>query len=259
MKKSNQVINLPIVSIEDGDEIGLVKNLVINPETGSADFITIEHVNWQVSVKAIPFKKIVGIGEYAVMIESKSSILDLNEIPIANQLISKNVHITSTKLVTRKGELLGEAEEYYIDEETGKVLGIVFPYDGEAAVLEQDGIMTYGENITIITDQNYVSFITSLHDFGIAAPESADTDLSSPPLVSSPPSDNDQQQVEAQIGTVARQQIELLQGKVVQKDIYGMNGQLLFHAGHHLSEEDVKQVQGQGPGVVVDVTMNVSE
>ena len=60
MKKSVQINGLPIISIADGNQVGKVKSLVINPDKGSVDFLTIEHEDFQVSVKAIPFKKIVG-------------------------------------------------------------------------------------------------------------------------------------------------------------------------------------------------------
>lgn len=94
MKKSTEITGLPIISIQEGQEIGTVKTLVINPEKGSIDFLTIEHEDWQVSVKAIPFKKIIGIGEYAVTVESDRAVIDLNEIPIANQLVNKKIRIT---------------------------------------------------------------------------------------------------------------------------------------------------------------------
>ena len=45
---------------------------VINPDR-IVDFLTIEHEDF-VSVKAIPFK-IIGIGEYAVTVESENAVI----------------------------------------------------------------------------------------------------------------------------------------------------------------------------------------
>src|SRR5690606_10003887 len=108
MKKSVEIVGLPIISIIDGIEIGKVKSLVINPEKGSVDFLTIEHEDWQVSVKAIPFKRVVGIGEYAITIEIDSSDINLKDIHMANSLVNKKNNNTNTKVMTRKGQLLGE-------------------------------------------------------------------------------------------------------------------------------------------------------
>ena len=38
MKKSTEILGLPIISISEGMEIGKVKSLVINPEKGSLRF-----------------------------------------------------------------------------------------------------------------------------------------------------------------------------------------------------------------------------
>lgn len=97
MKKSTQILGQPIISISEGAEIGKVKSFVINPDKGSVDFLTIEHEDWQVSVKAIPFKKVVGIGEYAVTVESDRAVIDLNEIPIADQLVNKKSALSALK------------------------------------------------------------------------------------------------------------------------------------------------------------------
>jgi uncharacterized protein YrrD len=39
MKKSIEIIGLPIINISAGLEIGYVKSLVINPEKGTVDFL----------------------------------------------------------------------------------------------------------------------------------------------------------------------------------------------------------------------------
>lgn len=57
MKTSAQIIGLPIISIADGGQIGTVKLLIINPEKGSVDFLTIEQEDVAFGLKAIPFKK----------------------------------------------------------------------------------------------------------------------------------------------------------------------------------------------------------
>ena len=267
MKKSAEVIDLPIVSIENGDEIGHVKNLVINPDTGSADFLTIEHVDWQVSVKAIPFKKIVGIGEYAVTVESKSSILDLNEIPIANELISKNIQVTGTKLITRKGELLGEILEYYIDETNGKILGVLMHYQGEDIVLDQESILTYGEKISIGTDDAINEHSSYKEQFGEPKEEESyiqPTPHQAEALVSNK-NEHGQEQSQSQtpqletLADVEQQQLELLKGKTVLKDIVNPQGDVIIENGKTLTAEDVEMAQNEGPSVVVDITMNVNE
>ena len=152
MKTSTEILGLPIISIAEGEEIGKVKSLVINPEKGSIDFITIEHEDWQVSVKAIPFKKVIGIGEYAVTIEGENSIIDLNEIPIANQLVNKKIKIMDAKVMTRKGELLGTVGEFFANEENGNVIGMVVQMPDRDVILPAETVLTFGKEILIVSE-----------------------------------------------------------------------------------------------------------
>ena len=161
MKKSVQINGLPIISIADGNQIGKVKSLVINPDKGSVDFLTIEHEDFQVSVKAIPFKKIIGIGEYAVTVESENAVIDLNEIPIANQLVNKKIKITETKVMTRKGELIGEVQEYFVEDETGQILGMELKVDEKIVYLASDSVVTFGKDIIIVNEDAASRFLSS--------------------------------------------------------------------------------------------------
>lgn len=259
MKKSIQINGLPIISIADGNQVGKVKSLVINPDKGSVDFLTIEHEDFQVSVKAIPFKKIIGIGEYAVTVGSENAVIDLNEIPIANQLVNKKIKITNTKVMTRKGELIGEVQEYFIDDETGHILGMELRVGDDVVYLSSKSVVTFGKDIIIVTEDATSSFLNSFEELdGSAAPvdkKAGDTDLlieelTEPKLPNIPKEDEEVKALKAK-------QIELLAGKKVTKNIYGKNGEILFYAGTVLTREQIESAQEEGPSIVVELSMNV--
>ncbi|GGD03469.1 PRC-barrel domain-containing protein [Pontibacillus salipaludis] len=344
MKRSHEITELPIISIVDGKEVGRVKSLVINPDEGHVDFLTIEHKEWQVSVKAIPFKKVIGVGEYAVTIESPTAILDLDEIPIANELINKKVKIIGSKVMTRKGQLIGEVTEYYVNDDTGKVIAASVQMGNEEVVLDSTSVVTYSEHMTIVSEEALTQYVTTLEEL-TGQPEGANTqeqpikasqeDRGQDPVaveaeekikqavpqeesVTVPeekPSFSKEGEVESTLiseattgewsqdvedpspqlelveevtpeGEVASEslisdeveevieeeekekpasklegihnkQLELLKGKVVQKDIVDSRGNILFNEGDQLTEDDVKLAQDQGPSVVVDLTMSV--
>ncbi|MDR4889109.1 PRC-barrel domain-containing protein [Fredinandcohnia sp. QZ13] len=270
MKKSVEIVGLPIISIIDGIEVGKVKSLVINPEKGSVDFLTIEHEDWQVSVKAIPFKRVVGIGEYAVTIESESSVIDLNEIPIANSLVNKKIKITNTKVMTRKGQLLGEVLEYYVDDETGNLLGTLLNVSGKEVVLASEFVLTYGKDIIIVGEDASSKFLDSVeslenpqiestehqHDVDIEEllPESTETQSPFDEINASI-----DQHEESEAKALRLKQVDLLYGKVVTKDILDSEGNVIIPAGTHLSVDDIIKAQEEGPSVFVELSMNVEE
>ncbi|WP_449537131.1 PRC-barrel domain-containing protein [Ferdinandcohnia sp. Marseille-Q9671] len=269
MKKSVEIVGLPIISIIDGVEIGKVKSLVINPEKGSVDFLTIEHEDWQVSVKAIPFKKVVGIGEYAVTIESESSVIDLNEIPIANSLVNKKIRITNTKVMTRKGQLLGEVLEYYVDDETGNLLGTLLKVSGNEVALASDSVLTYGKDIIIVEEEASSKFLDSVDYLENPKQETDLSDQNDSLLEEILPASSEEKSPfdeinssidkheEAEANALRLKQVDLLYGKTVQKDILDKDGNVLLPAGSRLTVDDILKVQEEGPSVFVELSMNV--
>ncbi|MDF2945532.1 MAG: hypothetical protein K0S51_211 [Bacillales bacterium] len=254
MKKSNEIIGLPIIGILDGQEIGKVRSLVINPDKQSVDFLTIEHEDWQTSVKAIPFKKVVGIGEYALTVESESVIIDLNEIPIANQLVNKKIRIINSKVMTRKGQLLGDIKEYFIDEESGNILGVYMNMNGKELTLKSENVITFGKDIVIVNEEASVSFLSNPLELVEAEETVAKTTVS--PKVEEVIFPNNVLEND-EIKALKDKQVELLVGKTLSKDIYTTNGQVLFPEGTVLTEEDIFRAQEIGSNLIIEISMNV--
>ncbi|MBP2240597.1 uncharacterized protein YrrD [Cytobacillus eiseniae] len=252
MKKSSQITNLPIISIANGQQVGKVKSLVINPDKGSIEFLTIENEEWQVSVKAIPFKRVVGIGEYAVTIESDHAVIDLNEIPVANQLVNKKIKITNTKVMTRKGELIGEVTEFYADEETGTILGMDLQLGNKAVVLLSSYVLTFGKDIIIVKEdvsEGYLENAEQLDSNNKVEAEQAEIfeDPIAEPFFDRTKDEN----------LLIEKQIELLTGKRVLKDIVDLNGNVIIPSETVLTRHEIELAQEEGPSVVVELSMNV--
>ncbi|HHY72835.1 MAG TPA: photosystem reaction center subunit H [Bacillus bacterium] len=275
MKKSSQILGLPIISIIDGLEIGIVKSLVINPDKGgSIDFIIIEKEDWQVSVKAIPFKKVVGIGEYAVTVQSESVVIDLNEIPIANQLVNKKIKINGSKVMTQKGELLGEIVEYYADEDNGLILGASLSVSNREVIIPASSVITYARGIIIVKENVSNYFLDTpeqlIHDNDkkvdsipvelVVNDNGSDGVLLVDELTESssiskehqePVSDSDP------IQAIKDLQYEILRGKVTTKDLLDLDGNVLIAQGTVLGRDEILKAQQLGPSMVIQLSMNV--
>jgi uncharacterized protein YrrD len=252
MKRSNQFIGLPIISIADGAEVGHVKSLVVNPKQGTVDFLTVEHPDWQISVRAVPFKKIVGVGAFAVMIEDSTSIFDLTEIPIANELVQKKIGVVGAKLIDKKGQLVGEASEFFINDDNGVILGVELSKPSQKVVLAADELITYGRDLLVVKEEAELNFLDK--------PELLLNDRSEIEEVST---ENEKQEQIVQVTEenstdhLQEKQLVLLTGRTTTKDIFERNGELLFPNGTTLQKEDVKKAQEKGPAVLAELSMNV--
>ncbi|OSX55240.1 PRC-barrel domain-containing protein [Anoxybacillus ayderensis] len=247
MKSSTQVIGLPVISIQNGVQLGQVKSLVLNPEKGTVDFLIVDQENWEISMKAIPFRNVIGIGEFAVTVEEERAVLDLNVIPIANELVNKKIAIKQAKVMTRKGQLLGEATEFYIDEETGQITGIEVQIGNESRIIRADHVITYGKELLIVHEdaqQTVVSDVSELLSLKGTQVE---------PLIEQIAPKT----VETELDELRRKQIDMLTGKRVLKDIVDANGQIFISKDTILTKEHIIRAQEEGPDVVIELSMNV--
>jgi uncharacterized protein YrrD len=242
MRRSNQFIGLPIISIADGAEVGHVKSLVVNPKEGTVDFLTVEHADWQISVRAVPFKKIVGVGEFAVMIEDSTSIFDLTEIPIANELVQKKISVVGAKMIDKKGQLIGEATEFFINEDTGSILGVELSMQTKKVILAAEQLITYGRDLLVIKEEAQLNFMDKAESLLGPSVEEESQFQSEP---------------ETETNSIQDKQLTLLTGRTTTKDIFERNGELLFANGTTLKKEDVRKAQEKGPAVLAELSMNV--
>ncbi|EPZ39678.1 PRC-barrel domain containing protein [Anoxybacillus ayderensis] len=247
MKSSAQVIGLPVISIQNGVQLGQIQSFIINPEKGAVEFLIVDHQEQQTGTKLIPFRHIIGIGEFAVTVEEERIVLDLNAIPIFNELVNEKIAIKQAKVMTRKGQLLGEATEFYMDEETGQITGIEVQIGNESRIVRADHVITYGKDLLIVHEdaqQTFASNVDALFSLKGTQVE---------PIIEQVAP----KKVDDELDELRQKQIDMLTGKRVLKDIVDVNGQVLISKGTILTKEHIVRVQEEGPDVVIELSMNV--
>lgn len=155
MKRSEELLGLSVISIEDGKENGCVSDYVINPSKGMIEYLIIDNGYRYMGIKILPFKMVEGVGEYAVTILSSSSITDLSDEPDVNELLEKNVRIKSTKVLTKKGKLIGNVSEFIInDDDEGKIAAceVVLPNGSSGGLISSDLIVTFGKDVLVVSE-----------------------------------------------------------------------------------------------------------
>jgi len=156
MKKSQQIIGLPIISISDGNEVGKVKNIIINSEKGTIDYFVVDSGIQALSTRVIPTANVLGIGEYAMTILNPEAISDISKIPAAIELLQKNITVKETKVLTKKGSLIGETGDIFIDVDNGcLIVGIEYIADitqKKVRIIPRSSVITYGKTLLVVED-----------------------------------------------------------------------------------------------------------
>lgn len=124
MKKSRKLISMPIVSIEEGLQIGSVRGLIVNSDKMEIAAIVLDKRGWFKEQKIIPYSKVKSIGMDALTIDQSSNVQKPINLPEILKLIKEKANPIGARVITESGTVLGLVDEYNINEETGKIVSL---------------------------------------------------------------------------------------------------------------------------------------
>lgn len=150
MKPTKEIIGLRVISISDGTQVGSVKDLVLSQQGKSLDFVIIDQPSDYFGAKVIPFESITGIGEFAMTIPNPEVVEDVAQNNEVQHLLKQDIRVIGTKVLTKKGQLIGEVKEVLINEDTGRIAACVFESEGQMQEINAERIITLGKELLIV-------------------------------------------------------------------------------------------------------------
>ena len=150
LKKSVEILNLPVISITEGRELGTSKSLLIDAKNGVVAAITIEDEDWYRGVKLLPYSSVIAIGADAVTITNSENILTLEDASDYETMLDANVRIIGTKAITKTGTIQGKVSEIFVGEGGRIEKCALIDADGAAAEICADQISIFGKQVTVI-------------------------------------------------------------------------------------------------------------
>ena len=173
MKKSVEIIGLPVISITEGRELGMSKSLLIDAPNGSVAAITIEDEDWYRGVKLLPYSSVIAIGEDAVTITNSENILTLEDAGDYEAMMDANIKIIGTKAITKSGTIQGKVVEIYIGD-NGKIEKCeIEGRDGSLSEIVSEQISIFGKQVTVIDSdfEKITEIIAPVETPAVAAPK----------------------------------------------------------------------------------------
>jgi sporulation protein YlmC with PRC-barrel domain len=148
-------------------------------------------------------------------------------ISIANQTY-KNIEIKGTRLLTNKGNFIGEISEYEIEEDTGEITRLHYKCandESKVEIAEADRVLTFGVDVVVVKQNTN------------------GTSENTPTLISN--HDNDAAQISGADFFKRKQRIFLI-GKKVLQDIQNAAGENLIAKGTVVTEEILNLAEHNG-------------
>ncbi|GBF32852.1 hypothetical protein DCCM_1048 [Desulfocucumis palustris] len=159
MRKSKQFVSMPVISLAEGQQIGSIKGLVLNPVQKAVSALIIEQKGWFKEQKYIPFSKVRSIGEDALTIDRRSNAEKGASIPEIVELLKDRTEIAGAKLITENGTALGYVDEYYVDLQSGDIVGLEFSggsissWMRGSAFLDINHVLTIGKKVIVCSNE----------------------------------------------------------------------------------------------------------
>lgn len=261
MKKSKEIIGLPIISISDGTEVGKVKTVIINAEKGAIDYVVVDSGIQILSAKVIPTEYVLGIGEYALTIENEDAINDISKIPAAIDLLQKNIQVKGTKVLTKKGRLIGEIGDIYVNEEDNcTIIGVEYIADitqKNIRLIPRDSIVTFGKNLVVVKDDVESTLLDKANQL-ITSEEYCDSEKKNSEDDLKDSIDSIPEENIIQAGNVSdmmeMKHREYLNGKIVTKTIYDVDGSVLIEENTQVNDAIFEIAKNNGK--VIELVMN---
>lgn len=260
MKKSKEIIGLPIISISDGTEVGKVKTVIINAEKGAIDYVVVDSGIQILSAKVIPTEYVLGIGEYALTIENEDAINDISKIPAAIDLLQKNIQVKGTKVLTKKGRLIGEIGDIYVNEDDNcSIIGLEFIADitqKNVRIIPRDSIVTFGKNLVVVKDDVEATLLSSVSQINNSVEKTDDQKKNLEDNLNETNETVSDEEIES--GAVSDmmeiKHKEYLNGKTATKTIYDEDGSILIEE-NTVIDDDVFEI-AKAYGKIIELVMN---
>lgn len=249
MKSSQQILGLPVLSIKEGKQIGAVRSLVLNAQEGKIDFILVEDKTWYLGPKAMSFKAVQGIGEFALTVLSRSSLSAVAECAGLVDLLEDDLCLPGIKVLSNKGRLVGQVSEYFVDDNTGDIMGCqLVPPNNEKpiGIIPKKSILTYGRDFLVVEEGVEEKLVAELQEEHVFNHEENDTEPEVP-----------EKQAGEALKYFEEQQRQYLLGKKVTMKIVADNGEVVAEENETITDSTIERAKAADR--YIQLTMNIRE
>ncbi len=284
LRGSKEITGLPVVSIEEGEEIGKVRMLIPDPHKPEIIGVVIEDREWFRGAKIVTFEKIFGIGESAVTVINKEQLSKVDDFPEVEDVLLRGITLLGSKVLTKKGELLGQVEEFYIEMD-GKIVAYEIDMENDVKFLPSKEVLTVGKGIIITKEDARGRLLSSLsnpkeNEIEPKVESKSKDDNIQLPMESTSKNKKEKSKKEVKdegptpeeknlLIASAKKEVDLkkifqerqrkyLMGKRVIKDILARNGEILVSKDTIIDEEVLDKVQKEGKFLELSMSVDIS-
>jgi|GEM_PF-3119064 uncharacterized protein YrrD len=122
MLEGKEIIGMPVVTSDTGEEIGRVKEVIVHRAKKCVVGFLLQRSGWFQHARAVPFAEVESFDKSAVMVPSTDSVVRLEQVPEGPRLLERKP-IAGSALISRSGHEVGRVTDFFFDEDSGEFDG----------------------------------------------------------------------------------------------------------------------------------------
>ncbi|QQE73236.1 PRC-barrel domain-containing protein [Brevibacillus composti] len=125
MRKAMDVVGLPVFSLETGEEIGVIRDILVDSETWLVLGVLLSEQGWFQSGTYIPYDRIHAVGESCLTVSGEDAITSLEQLaaPEPAGIVTGKGKLKGKSVISVSGDLLGRLEDVYFSADWEKIVG----------------------------------------------------------------------------------------------------------------------------------------
>lgn len=123
MERYSEVLGLPVISMDGGKKMGIVEDIIFNPDSREVKALLLRKKGYEICKKAVLVKDVLKIGRDAVIIRENSSVCKVNQNAVKEEIKDQG-EVKGLRIYTGNGEDLGVVKDVLFDYRTGVMEGL---------------------------------------------------------------------------------------------------------------------------------------
>jgi uncharacterized protein YrrD len=175
MVRNSMLKGLPVVTVDEGRNVGNVNAFVVDPDTKEVRYMRVGSGGLFGSGQWVPMSAIRALGTEVVTIDTAESIRESGEAPDAEEMSKGKRQIMDKSIVSLDGRKLGKVQDFGFSPENYHLTDLFVSsgpmLDREQGGIPADQIQTIGEDVIVVSENTRMT---------MPSPEPQETDVTTP-------------------------------------------------------------------------------
>lgn len=183
MKRLQQLKGMPVLSLQEGEVLGRVREAIIDTAAGRVVALTLDRRTPGGEHQVVATANIRSVGKEAITVEDRTSVVPISRIPRFKELAQKGKPLRGRVVMTEGGSRLGRVGDVTVDESNFHLTSFILQaFWGRGQVIPMERVRAIGTDVVVVWEAPEVLPAPVPPAVEATPPSSPPEEIPSPPL-----------------------------------------------------------------------------